>query len=164
MLNDEEAGLDLVADLMNQIVSPNEAVKLRGSIARSLETYPDHPGLLLLRSLSEALARDTDEQTVVDNFQGFLSKGRDAYALSPTAITQGAALALRYVSRKDKALACSLESIFLDHESDRQQLRLLIADSGIQASTLAPWALLEKSLITIETRSWPSLESEEGSP
>lgn len=164
MLNDEEAGLDLVADLMNQIVSPNEAVKLRGSIARSLETYPDHPGLLLLRSLSEALARDTDEQTVVDNFQGFLSKGRDAYALSPTAITQGAALALRYVSRKHKALACSLESIFLDHESDRQQLRLLIADSGIQASTLAPWALLEKSLIALETRSWPSLESEEGSP
>lgn len=161
MLDDDSAGLEHLAELMSQIVSPNEAVRLRGTVARSLETYPDHPGLLLLRALSEALARDTDEQTVVENFQGFLANARDVYGLPANTVTRGAAVALRYVSRKDGTLARLLERIYLDHENEREQLRLLIAESGVQSSTLAPWVLLEDSLLAVETRQWPSPESTE---
>lgn len=161
MLDDDDAGLGLLDDLMNQIVSPNEAVRLRGSVARSLETYPDHPGLLLLRALSEALARDTDEQTVLENFQGFLTKARDVYALPAHSVTQGAAGALRYVSRKDRSLARLLEALYLNHESDREQMRLLVAECGVRSSALAPWVLLEESLLALESRQWPHQQNTE---
>lgn len=161
MLDEDQAGLGLLNDVMNQIVSPNEAVRLRGSVARSLEAYPDHPGLLLLRAVSEALARDTDEQTVLDNFQGFLTKARDVYALPTSVVTRGAATALRYVCRKDRSLARMLEMLYLDHERDREQLRLLIAQCGVRSSAFAPWMLLEESLLALESRQWPHQQNTE---
>ena len=45
---------DWIAEL-RQVTTSDEARELRGSSARLLPSYPDHPGLLLARGLSEAV-------------------------------------------------------------------------------------------------------------
>jgi len=152
MLDDERAGIGMVDGLMEEVVSPNEAVRLRGPVARALETYPDHPGLLLLRALTEALARDTDELTVTQNFGAYLENARGAYGLPPELVTRGVASALRYVSRKDEDLAELIERTFLERGVDRDQVRFLIADCGFDSLHLAPWALLNETVDMLDDR------------
>ena len=76
-------GIDELAPFTDEIVSPNHAVALRGAVTRFLESYPDVPGLLLLRALAEALAPDCRTDVVVENIEAALGFGRDQYNLAP---------------------------------------------------------------------------------
>ena len=56
-----------ISELSEQITSPNEGAELRGQTARLLESYPDNPALLLIRSFAELLCRDRNGDVVLDN-------------------------------------------------------------------------------------------------
>lgn len=58
LLESKEVNLNEWNGLLKNVVSNKQAMELRGQIARYLEAYPDHPALLFLRGLSEALIRD----------------------------------------------------------------------------------------------------------
>ncbi len=47
--------------LVDKCQTPMDAGELRGLCIRALETYPDHPGLLLSRAVSEAMCSDHDD-------------------------------------------------------------------------------------------------------
>ena len=47
-------------NLVHKCQTPIDAGELRGLCIRALETYPDHPGLLLARAASEAMSSDYD--------------------------------------------------------------------------------------------------------
>lgn len=47
-------------ELLEKSQSPLEASELRGILIRSLESYPDHPGLLLTRAIVESMCTDYD--------------------------------------------------------------------------------------------------------
>jgi len=49
------------------IRSAKDASELKGQVIRYLESQPDHPGLLLLRAISEALSASPDPEVVVEN-------------------------------------------------------------------------------------------------
>ncbi|MFX1562889.1 MAG: helicase-related protein, partial [Promethearchaeota archaeon] len=48
--------------------SPRDAADMRGQVARYLESFPDHPGLLFLRAISEAYCTDVKAVVVTENF------------------------------------------------------------------------------------------------
>lgn len=48
-------------DLVEKIQTPMDAGELRGLCIRALESYPDHPGLLLTRSIAEVMCSDHDD-------------------------------------------------------------------------------------------------------
>lgn len=144
ILSDERAGLGILADVLAEIVSPNDAARLRGPVARSLETYPDHPGLLLLRAATEALARDGDDQTIRENFEAFLVNARDAYGRSDVQIGEATGAVLKVIARRNSGAAALVEHVFLTHTRERGALRSLVAESGIAAAQVAPWVLLDE--------------------
>jgi len=49
------------------IRSTKDASEIRGQVIRYLESQPDHPGLLLLRTLAEAFAESPDAEVIVEN-------------------------------------------------------------------------------------------------
>jgi ATP-dependent DNA helicase RecQ len=57
----------LISDLLDLVMSPNDAADLRGATDRMLASYPDAPAILLIRSVSEALCRDTTLAVVSSN-------------------------------------------------------------------------------------------------
>ena len=68
-----DGGLDAIGAALAQTDTPTAADSLRGAVARRLESYPDQPGLLLLRGVAEALARNTDWEVVRGSFRAALA-------------------------------------------------------------------------------------------
>lgn len=66
-------------DQLSHIVALDEAQEWRGSTARLLASYPDHPGLLLGRAFSEALLVDGDLDDVASNVVAALRSAGQRY-------------------------------------------------------------------------------------
>ena len=78
-----DAGLDAIPELLEGVRSSVDASQLRGESARALESYPDHAGLLLLRSIAEAMTRDPDHRTIQENTQACVRFAIRKYAVNP---------------------------------------------------------------------------------
>ena len=74
----ESEDIDLVEwhDLACKAQTPMDAGELRGLCIRALETYPDHPGLLLTRAITETMCSDHDETV---STQGLAAAFRTAF-------------------------------------------------------------------------------------
>lgn len=143
ILSDARSGVGVIAGVLAGIASPNDAALLRGSAGRSLETYPDHPGLLLLRAATEALSRDADDQTITENFEAFLSSAVETYGLTENEIATATGAILRVMSRNNSEAQGLIEQTLVSHIHSRDALRLLVAEAGITAVPLSPWILLD---------------------
>ena len=68
----DQRDVDLVDwwELIEAVQTPLDAGELRGLCIRSLESYPDHPGLLLARAAAETMCNDHDDSV---SWQGFKS-------------------------------------------------------------------------------------------
>lgn len=73
-------------DELSQFTVPDEVRELRGNAARLLASYPDHPGLLLARSLAELLDPEGDLQEIALNIESSLISARDHYRVPPSAL------------------------------------------------------------------------------
>ena len=69
-----------IGEVIGGIRSAKEAVGLRGQVARYLESMPDYPGLLAIRSLVEIYCKDSDIESLHDNFVAFLDFSINRYA------------------------------------------------------------------------------------
>jgi len=49
LLDPRQGGVDVLDPLLDDLVSPNRCIYFTGSVARLLSSYPDNPGLLMLR-------------------------------------------------------------------------------------------------------------------
>lgn len=81
LLDEEIEIIEALYEVFDLIVSPQKASELRGQSSRYLESYPDNPGLLIMRGLSEYRCRDTDIETVQTNITAALKFGRDEYGM-----------------------------------------------------------------------------------
>ncbi len=84
---DYDAWLQATADTLGAA----EAQELRGSSSRLLESYPDHPGLLLTRGLSEALIPDGNLNEFTSHVASSFTLAHENYSVSDDVIEQGAA-------------------------------------------------------------------------
>lgn len=63
------------------INSPREAVEIRGQVSRYLESYPDNPGLLFLRGLSEIFCPNSDTDLAVLNINAGYEFALERYSI-----------------------------------------------------------------------------------
>ena len=63
LLEQTEVQLSAWREIIEKITNPIDAGEIRGLSIRSLESYPDHPGLLFVRGVSEMMCSDRDEST-----------------------------------------------------------------------------------------------------
>jgi len=68
LVDSQDFGYQLVKGIVGLIPSPNESAKVRGQVSRYLESYPDHPSLLMLRALSEIISKEKNLTVVKQNF------------------------------------------------------------------------------------------------
>jgi hypothetical protein len=88
-------------ELTDSISNRTEARELRGDVSRALEAYPNHSGLLLARSISEALAGDGDANLIKTNIKAAIEEGMSKYAKNENEINE---LFLSLLKRSNEGL------------------------------------------------------------
>jgi hypothetical protein len=81
ILDGDQAGIDQVTTVVENIRSVIDAAELRGECARELESYPDQPSLRLLRAAAESMTRAPIEETVKQNVEAAMRDGVSKYGL-----------------------------------------------------------------------------------
>lgn len=105
MLQDDDTGMARVMNMFADVRSPNEAAELRGQASRYLESYPDYPGLLMLRSLAEIYTRDKNADIVKQDFAAAIQSALDNYSVDHRKLHEFIAWALRHIAVRDIDLA-----------------------------------------------------------
>jgi len=94
---------------LTQIEAVDDAREMRGDSARLLTSYPDHPGLLLARALSEVLDDRGDLREFSSNLETSLRSAADRYDVSMTEQESFASWVFAYcATRRDGALAAAI--------------------------------------------------------
>jgi ATP-dependent DNA helicase RecQ len=117
-------GLDEISSLLRGINTVTEAAELRGAVGRYLASYPDVPGLLLLRAVAEALSAKGDREAVRQNTRAAMRFARGAYAVSPrviaAALAEAAVCAERRVGMGHFLVRVVVGSESMDRETARE--------------------------------------------
>jgi ATP-dependent DNA helicase RecQ len=138
-------------DELSQIVDVDDAREMRGDSARILASYPDHPGLLLARALSETLDDRGDLREFASNLESSLKSARERYGATESDLDEFGRWLLSYAAeRRQGTLAVALAalrrsgvSLAAVREVEASSLRNPDADPGIRVVALA--GLLENS-------------------
>ena len=142
-------------DELTQIIDQDDAREMRGDSARILASYPDHPGLLLARALSEAIDERGDLREYGSNLESSLKSARERYGTSAEALDEFGRWLLAYADeRRQGALTVTLAvlrrngiSLSAVSEVETKSLRDSDADPGIRVLALA--ASLESTAETL---------------
>lgn len=143
VINDEKAGIMRCRDVFGVVRSPNEAAELRGQVSRYLESYPDHPALLMLRSLSEIFSRDRNADVTRQNFTASVSSALTNYGLSSEIVFDFATWAVLNIAKQDIKLAKEL-ILELTKSSNRFLARTLIEKLPVELTETPAWFLLAR--------------------
>ena len=82
LLESNEIDLGAWCDLIEKPQTPVDAGELRGLCIRALESYPDHPGLLLARAVAESMCRDRDDNVCSQGILAAICAAFDDYQMS----------------------------------------------------------------------------------
>jgi ATP-dependent DNA helicase RecQ len=119
-------GVDSLAPVLDDLVSPNDAAALRAATGRALASYPDVPGLLILRSVSEALSPDADPEVVRQNVEAALGFAAEKFRLDPTEVAAAVGQAITRARDKVGAGELLMRSTLASPHADRIFVRALI--------------------------------------
>lgn len=86
LLDEREIHLSTWLDLVDKVETAIDAGELRGMCIRFLESYPDHPGLLLVRAIAEAMCSDHDEAVSAAGIASAFRVGFETYELSTSVL------------------------------------------------------------------------------
>ena len=134
----------------NDVVSARESQEIRGQVIRYLESYPDHPGYLFVRALSEALQTDRSRSTVVGNFGAALSFSQERYRIDPIERAQFVAWALDRIARQDRPLGEQMTRQTLRTHGTRDMARSMVQVFNISFAHMPALFLLDKLRERIE--------------
>lgn len=144
ILDESDAWLEKTMETFEAVRSQNEAAELRGQVARYLESYPDHPGLLMLRSLAEVYSRDRNKTIVEQNFTASISSALEKYSIEGNELYKFIAWAIVKVAHRDITLAQELQIEMLREHPERQCARILIEQCPIDIVSIPSWFLLNQ--------------------
>ncbi len=143
VIGSSQGGVDVLDPLLDDLVSPNDASILRGSVARLLSSYPDNPGLLMLRGLSEALVRNGDIRVACQDIKASFEFAFGEYDLNKQVVGKAFGGIIGVAMDKEYAIAKAFtEELFLSLKMDRvfaRELTLWIPTELIEIP--ASWLL-----------------------
>jgi ATP-dependent DNA helicase RecQ len=95
-------------ELFEKVSTPLDAGEIRGIIIRLLETFPDHPGMLAARGISEALVANPDQALIRDSLLSALDSGKNRYSCSTDQILDLLESLLDLANKKSASLRLPL--------------------------------------------------------
>ena len=126
VVDSKQGGLDAVAGVLDLADTLTAAGTLRGAVGRLLESYPDQPGLLIIRGVAEALAGDSKQDTLRQDIQAALTYATSTYRIDREVIADALGESIRAASSKGQTGKAIVAAI-AEHESfDREFARLLM--------------------------------------
>ena len=136
-----QAGIDCIQDVLGEIMTVNDAADLRGSSARLLESYPDQPGLLLLRGIAELLAGSPNVDVAYQNVRAALIAADSLYRVEREVLEDALAAAVQTVTaRGQSSVGPLLKAIAESPLTDRILARRVVAlASDDAAAPLIAW-------------------------
>lgn len=138
----DDIGISKVKEIIEDMESPREATEIRGAMARSLESYPDQPSLLMLRALSEIFSRDKNDEVAKQNFMVSISSALTNYGLSNSIVFEFATWAVSSIANGDIKLAKELIVELLKAYPNRDFARMLISQLPPNLGNIPAWFLL----------------------
>lgn len=150
VVGSSQGGIDALEPLLEDLVSPTDATTLRGSVARLLGSYPDNPGLLMLRGLSEALARDGNLNVARQHLRASLEFALGEYGIDRQKVGDACARIIIIAMRKEQAADALLEEACQSSRMDRILARELMARLPAEAAKI-PAAWLVEQVISRST-------------
>jgi ATP-dependent DNA helicase RecQ len=144
IVNAIQAGLTQLKMTFEKIRSPNDASELRGQVSRYLESYPDHPGLLLLRALSEIKTKDSNQQVTIENFIAAAFSAIDNYGIAKPLLFEIVVWGIQQVFTTNHKLADELMLRMLERFPERDLARHFISDFGVSFATQPAWLLIHQ--------------------
>ena len=132
--------------LAENVQSPLEAGELRGLCVRALESYPDHPGLLMIRGVAEAMCPDHDETVSSKGLSNAVSTAILKYELPEGPVSDAIDLLFGFALEKAHGLAIPMAwgLLFLASEPELQFALNAAAKHAKHPATrhvLATWKL-----------------------
>ena len=119
VIDSSQGGLDHVGLVLDMVVSVADASALRGSVARLLESYPDQPGLLMLRAAVEYLWDASGTESSVNgalDLKNSLTFASTKYKIDPKVAARACA-ALINAPLLEERTAIEVISIIVDHKA-----------------------------------------------
>ena len=144
ILSDSGAGLEKTIKTFEVVRSPNESAELRGLVSRYLGSYPDHPGFLMLRSLSEIYCRDKNSEITEQNFLASISFAEEKYGISDQPLYNFIVWALSKISDRSIELAQEIQIKLIEKYPNRALARSFIENSSIPLATVPAWILINR--------------------
>ena len=143
MLKKSTHEIGIIKGIFNGIKS-SEAKKLRGEVIRMLETYPDHPGLLLIRSLSDIIAQETNKEVFSQNYNSFLASAKETYKIDKKEIIATCKYVMEVLHKEAKDVLRDAEQCFMEHFPSRSDQRDLMKDLKMDYFALIPYNLVNQ--------------------
>ena len=104
--------------VFEKITNPIEAGEMRGMTIRLMETYPDHPGMLINRALSEALYSYAEEEVIRDSILSSFKVGIERYSCSKEEINELAKSLIGFATERSTKLRIPIIDAFMRYEND----------------------------------------------
>jgi ATP-dependent DNA helicase RecQ len=158
-----DGGTGSIASILDEVASPQDALALRGATARLLTSYPDVPGLLLVRAAAEILAPDQSYPVAEENLFAALRYATTTFELDPRTVAEGIAALVRHAAAKkpfdERVLSGALGSTFMNRNIARELTRALPLPL---AALPAAWLRDDLLRRTVELNDLPNHRSQNG--
>lgn len=113
--------------------------KIRGQAARSLESMPDHPGLLFIRALTELNRKDFSKDEVMNNSLNAIVFARTRYNIQENDLHKFSLWLMKYVFRKSEyAFYIEMLKKLSKELNSKELLDLMIIDSEVSEDMVVP--------------------------
>jgi ATP-dependent DNA helicase RecQ len=122
-------GLDRLSPSLDTVGTPTEASALRGAVGRYLTSYPDVPGLLLLRAVAESLSKDCNVEAVRQSTGAALTFALGKYGVSApvtaAALSSAASCAAQKTGMALVIVDAAVRSSVMNRDTARELARTL---------------------------------------
>lgn len=147
LIRDEQGGIIQSMDIFDALNSLQEMAELRGQVSRYLESYPDHPALLMLRALTEAFLADGRGEIARQNFGAALVSARKNYGVGEDLVVDYAIWAISRTLQKGDSQAHAQAQVFLSdlaQLADRNELRMFLQKLPFRLTGEVAWILIDR--------------------
>jgi len=124
------------SELDHGVTSNLEASKIRGAVSRSLESYPDNPGLLLLRGISELFCSDCKIDIVTSNITASLQFAKELYSVNSEERFKMLAFVIKKINIRNPNQFDEIMDHLLSSVDLREMYSLLLEDEELTEEML----------------------------
>lgn len=123
-------------EIIGGIRSSKDVLEIRGQVSRYLESYPDHPGLLFLRAISELFTPEFDNEIINQSIFAAINFSTKRYSIKKQILYKTLCWILALINNKDNELYSGVVANILYEMNDVELARELMKSPELEESMI----------------------------